>query len=218
MLDSLFDFIKQYIRLNFGRSRYLRAEREFSRVVHKLKPGDVAIDCGANIGSVALRLAKTGATVFAFEPDPIAFDQLRTVSERFANLTIYQKAVADRSGLVQLFRGKNFLSDPLNQTVSSSILKEKSNVDESNAVYVEQVDLLAFINEIGKPVKLLKLDVEGSEVCILEALFDSPIVDRIDRMFVETHTRTFPHFSKRYESIREVVAERFSKKINLDWK
>lgn len=123
MLDSLLDFLKQYIRLNFGRSRYLRAEREFSRVVHRLKPGDIAIDCGANIGSVALRLAKTGATVFAFEPDPIAFDQLRTVSQRFANLTIYQKAVADRPGLVQLFRGKIFYLIRLTKLFHQAFLK-----------------------------------------------------------------------------------------------
>ena len=32
----------------------------FSRYISSLKPGGIAIDCGANIGEISLKLAKTG--------------------------------------------------------------------------------------------------------------------------------------------------------------
>ena len=38
-----------------------------------LKPGNIVIDCGANVGDVASRLARSGATIYAFEPQPDCF-------------------------------------------------------------------------------------------------------------------------------------------------
>src|SRR5215213_9742927 len=35
-----------------------------------LKPGDLAIDCGANVGEITARMRASGATVYAFEPNP----------------------------------------------------------------------------------------------------------------------------------------------------
>jgi len=185
--------------------------------VRALKPGDIVIDCGANIGDVARSLAVTGATVHAFEPDPLAFEELRGLTGCYPTLNVYQQAVSDREGTVRLFRGRAFLSDPLNQTVSSSVVGEKSNIDEANSIQVTQVDLLDFIRSNGRLIKLLKLDVEGSEVPILEALFESPVIEMVERIFVEMHDRSCSHFASRYASIRKVVAERFSHKINLVW-
>ena len=45
-------------------------------ILSMLEPGDVVIDCGANLGAVAGPLADTGATVHAFEPDPYTFGRL----------------------------------------------------------------------------------------------------------------------------------------------
>ena len=37
------------------------------------KPGDIIIDAGANVGDVTSKCARTGATVHAFEPNPVCF-------------------------------------------------------------------------------------------------------------------------------------------------
>ena len=42
-----------------------------------LKPGDVAIDCGANVGDISKRLLASGADVIAFDPEPWAVEKLR---------------------------------------------------------------------------------------------------------------------------------------------
>ena len=42
----------------------------------EIKPEDVLIDCGANVGEVTSRFARTGAVVYAFEPNPICYSVL----------------------------------------------------------------------------------------------------------------------------------------------
>src|SRR5215471_19231611 len=50
-----------------------------------VNPGDVIIDCGANIGDVTSLFARAGATVYAFEPNPLCFSIL---SRRFSALPL----------------------------------------------------------------------------------------------------------------------------------
>ena len=54
---------------------------------------------------------------------------------------------------------------------------------------VWQVDLVASIEARSKRVALLKLDIEGSEVPVLERLLDTRVIDKIDFVFAETHER-----------------------------
>ena len=42
-----------------------------------LKAGDIALDCGANVGKITVPMAQTGAAVYAFEPNPHAFAKLK---------------------------------------------------------------------------------------------------------------------------------------------
>ena len=44
----------------------------FGSVAGMLKPGDLAIDCGANAGDISARLLERGAEVIAFDPEPWA--------------------------------------------------------------------------------------------------------------------------------------------------
>jgi hypothetical protein len=62
-----------------GNARW-RADYLFDCAVRRLRPGDVVVDCGANIGLITLRLAARGATVHAFEPDPYSFGRLRAAT------------------------------------------------------------------------------------------------------------------------------------------
>jgi 16S rRNA A1518/A1519 N6-dimethyltransferase RsmA/KsgA/DIM1 with predicted DNA glycosylase/AP lyase activity len=61
-----------------------------------LGPGDVAIDCGATVGVVTVALARTGAEVYAFEPNPDAFGELANRIGTRGNIHLYPQAVLDR--------------------------------------------------------------------------------------------------------------------------
>jgi FkbM family methyltransferase len=67
-----------------------------------LKPGDVAIDCGAHTGRHTLPIARAvapGGRVFAFEPLPLARAELdAAVAAGASEIFVYPYALADREG------------------------------------------------------------------------------------------------------------------------
>lgn len=183
-----------------------------------LGPGDVAIDGGANLGLVTEVLAANGAEVHAFEPNPDAF---RVLSERFGDaphVHLYPQALLDEPGTMTLYLHLNYDRDPERLSQGSSLISEKRNVSETRGVAVEVVDLAAFIERLGKPVKVLKLDVEGAEYRILTRLIESGTIDRIGRVLVETHAKAIPSLRPADASLRRRIEEAgLAGKIDLNW-
>src|SRR4051812_34184168 len=73
--------------------------RQFRALLDRLPPSSVMIDCGANVGLVTLAAAARDLQVHAFEPDPIAFEVLKSRVKRLRNVTAYQKAVGVAPGV-----------------------------------------------------------------------------------------------------------------------
>ena len=63
---------------------------------------------------------------------------------------------------------------------------------QKNAIKVEVVDLIAFIEDLDRGVRILKMDIEGAEWEIMQRLIDHPVLSRIGCVFVETHERQDP--------------------------
>jgi FkbM family methyltransferase len=131
----------------------------------RLRPGEVALDVGANIGWYSLlfdRLAEPAADVFAFEPDPdnrlllernIALNQARRVH-------VVPFAVSDSPGTATLHR---FSGGNRGQ---HTLLPLYSGDD----VEVRTVTLDEFWNAEGlgtRPLRLVKIDIEGHEAAAI---------------------------------------------------
>ncbi|MFO7724267.1 MAG: FkbM family methyltransferase [Oceanipulchritudo sp.] len=197
-----------------------RVDREPDAVLPEFRglgPDEIAIDCGANRGMVTQVLAESGAQVYAFEPDPTAFSYLVEATRQLPSVTCLNKAVLDRSGTTQLFRHLNFDRNPERFSESSTLLPEKRNVDEATSVEVEVVDLAAFIDGLAKPVSLIKIDCEGSEYAILNHLIERGVLDKVKRIFVETHPKAMPGLEASDTALRERIKELgLGGKIDLD--
>lgn len=191
---------------------------EFEAACAALRPGDLAIDLGANVGLITERLAETGADVIAFEPDPHAFGLL---SQRLAgrdNVTLVQAAAAAQAGSLPLRRHRDFATDPDRRTVSSTLVAGKRRMDGETAIEVEVKDFVAWLHDLNRPVKLLKIDIEGSEVALLERLLRDPVVARIERIFVETHERAVLSLAARTRALKRLAARMDRPAINWDWR
>ena len=207
---------KRRIPTRRRRARWL-AEREFEKAIAELRPGDIAIDCGANIGVFTQKMAATGATVYAFEPDPYAFEIL---SRNFAvtpNVNLSSAAVGVQAGKVHLFRSADFKIDPLKATTSSSVFDCKKNVDADAKIEVEQIDLCNFIESIDRNIYLLKLDIEGAEVSLIEKILDTGIISKIKYIFAETHEKQIPELSSRIIQLKKRIELENLSQVNLDW-
>lgn len=202
-----------------GAKRRARAQAmlQFDQALADLRPGDIAIDLGANLGLFTSRMAATGARVFAFEPDPHALSRLRVAVSGMENVTLIPAAAGVQDGSIRLFRHRDFDTDPDRRSTGSSVIEGKRHMREDQAVEVELRDFLRFLRELDAPVKLLKIDIEGAEVPLLEALLTQPEAERIDRIFVETHERVLPSLAARTRALKALAATRARPVINWDW-
>ena len=106
--------------------------------------------------------------------------------------------------------------DPGANTESSSLIAKNQTTADANAVEVEVVDIIAFIENLDRDVRIIKMDIEGAEWEIMNRLVDHPVLSRIDCIFVETHERIDPaKYVPMFDALQE-RAEQLSKPyINL---
>lgn len=215
MIAALRDAATAILRRRERRKRVLDAERRFFARVLELGPGDIAIDCGANVGSYTRHMARSGATVHAFEPDPVAFDVLAGAVRQMPNVILHPDAVGAAHGSAVLSRAADFEKDPLRRTISSTLMQRHG--DASPPVTVRVVDLAQFIIDLDSPVRLLKMDIEGAEVDVLEALVRTKAIHRVQAAFVETHERQFPALRSRTYALMRSFARETPVTVNVDW-
>lgn len=129
-------------------------------VLHFLRPGDLFVDVGANIGSYSLLAAATGARVVSFEPVPATFEALRDNIN--INLNRIGSQVDARNQAVGASVGKLTMiadQDTMNKAVGASYYRGQT-------IEVPQTTLDDALKQSGAP-KLIKIDVEGFETEVL---------------------------------------------------
>lgn len=195
------------------------AKRAFEAALSRLGPQDVAIDLGANAGEFTARMAATGAQVFAFEPDPHAFALLEKAVDGRANVTLIRAAAGIADSRATLYRATGFGTgrDRDRASKSSSLFAEKRNVGDADAVTIEVRDFPAFLRDLDRDVALMKIDIEGGEVPLLECLLARPEAARIAEIFVETHERKLPQMAGRIAALKRTSAGQAAPRINWDW-
>ena len=196
------------------------AEGYLTGICAMLRPGDIAVDCGANMGVVTAQLAATGAKVIAFEPDPGTFATLVEKFGQMENVTLINAAVGIGSGSVKLMRADNFASNPEGASVKSTILDGGRGIDAANCVEVPLIDFPSFLREqqaLGG-VTFLKLDIEGAELEILETMERDALFGLVRCLVAETHERKFSELRPRFKALRQKVAQSYAPShVNLDW-
>lgn len=182
-----------------------------------LGPGDIAIDCGAHVGDITSRLARTGATVHAFEPNPGCFAILHKRFSRMSNVVLHNRGVMEQPGEFDLRIPID--DDPTTAAVAGTFLKDAASFhQDERLVTVQCIALPDFIAGLGSPVKLLKMDIEGCEVAILDTMLDRGQMAEVGIAIVETHDRFSEDLARRTDALRDRIREAgLEKKIRLDW-
>ena len=202
-----FKNICQKVLIKFLLNKYLK----------QIKPGGIAIDCGANVGEITCRLAKTGAQVYAFEPNPYAFAKLTERVRNFKNVVCYNSGVWDKNTTVPLYFHQEAKHDDEFWSFGSSIVQEKINIDKSHFVNVELIDLIEFIEGLKKPVDFLKMDIEGAEIEVLEKFIAKGMYQVVAITLVEEHSNKIKGQKEKIQKIRRLIKENKIKNIKLSW-
>lgn len=159
----------------------------------------VIIDCGANIGMSVLYFKRCypQSAIIAFEPNPTTYSLLdkNVKSFELTKVTLHNLALANSVGNIPF----HFNDDK--GTLTGSI---QSNRGGEKVVEVKCEKLSSFINELTQ-VDLIKMDVEGAELKIVEDLMQSGAISKVKELIVEYHhnipgeNNSLSHFLKMFE-------------------
>ena len=168
--------------------------------IHVLRPGDLFLDVGANVGSyTVLASGVCGATTIAFEPDPdtVGFLQRNiAVNGLGAVVTVHQLALSDHDGEVAFTVGRdttNHIAGPDDGSVRQVRSARLDDIpDASKAVFMKldvegfEEGVLAGATNVLKNESLLAIESEAHGGSI------DAILGRVgfERMHYEPHTRT----------------------------
>lgn len=136
----------------------LHEYEDMALAMHLLRPGDLFVDIGANIGSYSLLAAAAGSEVLAFEPIPTTFEALvRNI--RFNDLE--NKIEARNMGLASEASTLEFTAglDTVNHVVF-----ETGEEEDHISVLVDTLDRC--LGE--RQPSVIKIDVEGFETPVLK--------------------------------------------------
>lgn len=166
----------------------------------RLEPGDVFIDVGANFGYYSLlasRLVGETGRVIAIEASPSICEMLRenVALNAATNITTINKAVADRQGTVDIYRGP-----PFNLGLTSIHDTHPDSVFEAA---VPSGPLASLVGADLSRARLIKIDVEGAEWEVVRGLVDTlPSLREDAEIVMEVSPKKGQH---RGESVEEIV-------------
>ena len=191
---------------------------QFDEAIH-LSNGKTCIDLGANVGKYTRMMALGTTKVIAFEPDPWTYSVLQANIADLDNVKIENAAAGTSDRSVLLYRHARFEDNPAWHPASTSVvLYDRSLLSEDRAIEVRQIDFINYLQELDEDIGVLKIDIEGAEVDLLEALFDRPdILERIDYIFSETHEGAIPDHEPRVRALRTRAQRMEGPRVNVDW-
>lgn len=198
---------------------YAKTQAAFEDKLNSLTDSSICLDLGANVGVISKLLAERAGHVHCFEPDPWAFEKLRQCLDGFDNVTLHNAAVGNRDGTLTMRRDPAFNPNTAaHRTQGTSAYASLLWGDGTSDTFtVTLVDIRRVLREIGAPVDIVKMDIEGSEVDVLECLLPSPELSMVRTMFVETHEPQMPELRGHLRRLRKQVSNIQDPIINLDW-
>lgn len=138
---------------------------------------DLVLDCGAHIGMFTLLAAGAfpDTRIIAFEPEPGNFVWLKKqLDANQLSIEAIQAAVSIRDGRAPFLTGQG-----------CGGMLVIADLDSSNTISVQTVNLAALISKARCKRLLLKLDIEGAEDTVLPAVMSK--LPEECAIFLETH-------------------------------
>lgn len=195
-------FYPTALLMHYWADNYCRDEELF--ILSKLvKFNSNIIDVGANVGTISLPISVIvgpRGMVFSIEAHPKIFSYLKMnveLNKHLSNIKCFNYAVSNRSGTIEF---SNYSSDDMNKI----ILGRKSN----SFVKVNMKKLDEIIDESYNisNIRLLKIDVEGYELFVLEGA--QKILEKTEIVYFESAEEHFNYYGYKTSDIIKFLLER----------
>jgi FkbM family methyltransferase len=159
--------LKHCLRVSARKAGYLLAhssrigvelENDLCRLSQQ-DPLSTILDVGANHGTTAIRFTRAfpQAQIFCFEPVSANFKILSRTCSRHSKIVPLQKGLSDKPGMERI----GLTSHPYGHSLLLS-----SVADQTEQVALTTLDIFATEHNLDR-IDLLKIDVEGMEIAVL---------------------------------------------------
>lgn len=171
----------------------IKSEQIVVDLIKELPKESIVIDVGASIGKYTLQAAKKASRVFSLEPEKSNYTLLTKSLKlnKIHNVQAINYALSSKEGTLPLYLG-------VDSSTHSLIEKKKSSQIKSCVVECITLSQLLERNYI-KHVDLLKMDIEGAELAVLEESFI--LLNRINKAVIEIHDDSY------YDKIKKLFEE-----------
>ncbi|MCH2248553.1 MAG: FkbM family methyltransferase [Cognatishimia sp.] len=189
------------------------AFKRLTDLTKSLQLDDIFVDLGANVGAVSKLFAEAGIQVVAYEPDPWNFEILERNLAGFDTVTLVQKAVGAKTDVLKLERPSGVKRG---RGAQNSTIMAGSFTSDTETFDVEVLSYADMIAALPKKPAVVKMDIEGAELEILEAMMRGEVDLGTDLLLVETHEFMFPDVLERYLALKN-WARGLGDQIDLNW-
>ncbi|RKK03834.1 FkbM family methyltransferase [Pseudoroseomonas wenyumeiae] len=174
---------------------------------HALRPGDVVVDIGANVGMHALlaaHLVGPDGQVHAIEASSWIHERLRQNlrTNGIYNVATYNMAVTEVPGMVPVF-----VHDDTNLGGTTIVAAEASKTQRQELVEGRPLgDILPV--EVLRAARLIKIDVEGAEIMVVKGMRDLlPLLRQDVEILVEVKTAALAALGSSLQEFLNIFAE-----------
>lgn len=160
------------------------SEFELAVLTSFCDPSKEVVDIGSSGGLYSFRLAPFSLKVHAFEPVSFKLKEARKLSRKWIqNIEFYQVALTNHNGV------ENFSINILDSGTSTfhRLQSENKTFTRSKKVFVRTLDSYSLEN-----VTIIKIDVEGSEIEVLEGAINTITYNR-PVLLIESENRHMPN-------------------------
>jgi FkbM family methyltransferase len=143
------------------------------------------LDLGANDGCSIKKFKtyiKQPIFIYSFEPVPFFKRYLSKYDNN--GVKVYYKAASNKNSFAKLYLSEGNDGSSLNGE------KTSNGINKSKYITIETIDIAEFISnmKVEKDDEIwVKMDVEGEEYNIIPHLYDTKVLDKINRIFIEWH-------------------------------
>lgn len=179
--------------------RSIQEQSILNHLLSNLHRDDVFYDIGANIGLYSCLVAdKVTEPVIAFEPHPANADRLEdNIELNSADVSVFQHALADSEGDAEL----EVTLDKIGSAGHSLVFDSGDNLNLISVVKKRGDDLITEEN-LPHPT-VLKIDVEGAELAVLDGLESTLSRPSCRLVYCETHANRLASQGSSVAAVRD---------------